>query len=234
MLDTEVLTALLVGAGIALVTSVAVTAFQARLTRRTDTRSASRTSARSLMSAFISERDSDSPGDNFLGEAEMTVMAMTDRKTRDRLRDLIRLLRERSLPELEELSGVNAERARRLLCDHALEVLGAHLRSERLPEVPSNVRTMLSVEEEALRMRSGEATAPSEPITKTAVTERPRHTGGKGGSSGGTARRKTAAKPAPKPAAKASAKTATKIPETETDKAQKKEKENSAFWDDDE
>ncbi|WP_017614581.1 hypothetical protein [Nocardiopsis salina] len=237
MLDTEVLIALLVGAGIALVTSVAVTAFQARLTRRTDTRSASRTSARSLMSTFISERDSDSPGDNFLGEAEMTVMAMTDRRTRDRLRDLIRLLRERSLPELEELSGVDAERARRLLCDHALEVLGAHLRAERLPEVPSTVRTMLSVEEEALRMRSGEAPAPSEPITKSAVAERPRHTGGKGGSGGGgggQTRRRTSAKTASKPAAKGSAKTATKTAETEADKAQKKEKENSAFWDDDE
>lgn len=223
MLDTAVLTALLVGAGIALVTSVVVTAIQSRQIRRTDTRAASRTSARTLMSAFISERDSDGQGENFLNEAEMTVMAMTDRKTRDRLRDLIRLLRERCLPEVEELSGVKADRARRLLCDHALEVLGAHLRNERLPEVPSTVQRMLSIEEEALRMRSGEPSVPSEPITKSPVTERPRHTGGKG-SGTGTARRKGSTKTSGKSSTKTSAKAPAPEPETE----------KSAFWDDDE
>lgn len=223
MLDTAVLTALLVGAGIALVTNVVVTAIQSRQIRRTDTRAASRTSARTLMSAFISERDSDGQGENFLNEAEMTVMAMTDRKTRDRLRDLIRLLRERCLPEVEELSGVKAARARRLLCDHALEVLGAHLRNERLPEVPSTVQRMLSIEEEALRMRSGEPSVPSEPITKSPVTERPRHTGGKG-SGTGTARRKGSTKTSGKSSTKTSAKAPAPEPETE----------KSAFWDDDE
>ncbi|GHD25060.1 hypothetical protein GCM10007147_21910 [Nocardiopsis kunsanensis] len=222
MLDTAVLTALLVGAGIALVTSVVVTAIQSRQIRRTDTRAASRTSARSLMSAFISERESDGQGEHFLSEAEMTVMAMTDRKTRDRLRDLIRLLRERSLPEVEELSGVDSDRARRLLCDHALEVLGAHLRNERLPEVSSTVQKMLSIEEEALRMRSGEAVpAPSKPIDKSSVTERPRHTGGKGSDTGAATRRKGSGKTSGK-----SSKTSAKTPATEP------RTEKSAFWDD--
>lgn len=222
VLDTAVLTALLVGAGIALVTSVVVTVLQARQIRRTDIRAASRTSARNLMSAFISERDSDSQGENFLSEAEMTVMAMTDRKTRGRLRDLIRLLRERSLPEIEELSGVKSDRARHLLCDHALEVLGAHLRTERLPEVPSTVQMMLSVEEEALSMRSGQTPAPSEPTNKGSVTEQSPSTGGKT-SGTGTARRKGTAKSS----GKSPAKTSAKVPDTEA------KTEKSAFWDDD-
>lgn len=224
MLDTAVLTALLVGAGISLATSVVVTALQSRQIRRTDTRAASRTSARNLMSAFISERDSDGQGENFLSEAEMTVMAMTDRKIRDRLRDLIRLLRERSLPEVEELSGVESDRARRLLCDHALEVLGAHLRNERLPEIPSTVQKMLSIEEEALRMRSGEVSVPSEPINKSSVTARPRHTGSKGSDTGTASRRKSSGKTS----GKGSAKTSAKSPATES------KTEKSAFWDDDE
>jgi len=223
VLDTAVLTALLVGAGISLVTSVVVTALQSRQIRRTDTRAASRTSARNLMSAFISERDSDGQGEKFLSEAEMTVMAMTDRKTRDRLRDLIRLLRERSLPEVEELSGVDSDRARRLLCDHALEVLGAHLRHERLPEVTSTVQKMLSIEEEALRMRSGEVSAPSEPINKSSVAARPRHTGSKGSSDAGTAARR---KSSGKTSGKGPAKTSAKSPTTES------KTEKSAFWDD--
>lgn len=223
MPDPEVLVALLLGAAISLATSVVVTAFQARQIRRTDIRASSRSSARSLMSAFIAERDSGGSKENFLTDAEVTVMAMTDRKTRDRLRDLIRLLRERSLPEIEELSGVKSDRARHLLCDHALEVLGAHLRTERLPEVPSTVQTMLSVEEEALRMRSGEEPASGEPINKSSVTERPRHTGGKG-SGTGTARRKGSAKTS----GKSSVKTSAKAPATEP------KTEKSAFWDDDE
>src|SRR5699024_1695025 len=153
--DPEVLVALLLGAAISLATSVVVTAFQARQIRRTDIRASSRSSARSLMSAFIAERDSGGSKENFLTDAEVTVMAMTDRKTRDRLRHLVRLLRGHELPEVQELSGVKADQARELLCDHALEVLGAHLRSERLPEIPTRVRTMLNVEEEALSIRSG-------------------------------------------------------------------------------
>lgn len=217
VLDTPVLVALLLGAVISLVTSVTVTAFQARQIRRTDVRASSRSSARSLMSTFIAERDSGDSKDSFLTEAEVTVMAMTDHKTRDRLRHVIRLLRERELPEVQELSGVKAERARELLCDHALEVLGAHLRSERLPELPSQVRTMLSVEEEALSIRSGEAPQTGEALPKSSVTARPRHTGGKS-----TTRKKPATKPA---APKSAGKSRTAAAEAE------KEKE-SAFWDD--
>ena len=215
---------ILLGAGISLVTSVVVTGLQARHIRRNDIRVSSRSSARSLTSAFIAERDSDGSQESFLAEAELTVMSMTDRKTRDRLRDVIRLLRERNLPEIEELSGVKAERARQLLCDHALEVLGAHLRSERLPEVPSQVRKMLTIEEEALSIHSGETPRPAEPIAKSAVTARPRHTDAKP-----TARKTTKATPA-KAAAKPAAKPATKggrSTATEEEPAK-----DSAFWDD--
>ncbi|MEV2278130.1 hypothetical protein AB0I72_21340 [Nocardiopsis sp. NPDC049922] len=198
MFDDNPLLLILLGAGISLVTSVVVTAVQARLIRRDGVRNASRASARSLTSAFIAERDTQDPNQSFLAEAELTVMAMTDRKTRDRLRDVIRLLRERELPEIEELSGVKSARARQMLCDHALEVLGAHLRAERLPEVPAQIRKMLSVEEEALSIHAGETPKPSEPIAKAQVTARPRHstTGkattrktAKGGAKGGTGAR---------------------------------------------
>lgn len=212
---------ILLGAVISLVTSVVVTGVQARLLRRNDVREASRASARRLTSAFITERDSADSADGFLAEAEITVMSMTDRKTRERLTAVLRLLRERALPELEELSGVKAERARRLLCEHALEVLGAHLRSERLPEMPGEVKQMLRVEEEALSIRSGEKArpvAPAEPITKSQVTARPRHTGSK---PGGTTARKTT-KAAGRSTAKAGAKAEEKEPA----------KEESAFWDD--
>jgi hypothetical protein len=213
---------ILLGAGISLVTSVVVTAVQARLVRRDAIRTSSRASARTLTSAFIAERDSVDGGDSFLAEAELTVMSMTDRKTRDRLRDVIRLLRERALPEIEELSGVRAERSRQLLCDHALEVLGAHLRSEKLPEVPATVRKMLSVEEEALSIHSGETPRPAEPITKSAVTPRPRHTGAKPAT--------PARKPA-KSAAKTPAKPAAKGGRPSSATAEEPAKE-SAFWDD--
>ncbi|WP_047870662.1 hypothetical protein, partial [Nocardiopsis sp. RV163] len=185
-------------------------------------RTSSRASARTLTSAFIAERDSVDGGDSFLAEAELTVMSMTDRKTRDRLRDVIRLLRERALPEIEELSGVRSERSRQLLCDHALEVLGAHLRSEKLPEVPAAVRKMLSVEEEALSIHSGETPRPAEPIAKSAVTPRPRHTGAKTAA--------PARKPA-KSAAKTPAKPAAKGGRSSSAAAEEPAKE-SAFWDD--
>ncbi|NYH52875.1 hypothetical protein HNR06_002464 [Nocardiopsis arvandica] len=227
MLLENPLLLILLGAGISLVTSVAVTGFQARLVRRGDTRTASRASARTLTSAFIAERDMSDSKESFLSEAELTVMSMTDRKTRERLRDVIRLLRERALPEVEELSGVKSERARQMLCDHALEVLGAHLRSEKLPEVPAPVRKMLSVEEEALSIHSGEAPRPGEPITKSAVTARPRHTESAKPASParkntkGAAGRTAAAKPA---AAKGGRSTATADEE--------EPKKESAFWDD--
>src|SRR5699024_9880153 len=155
--------------------------------------------------------------EHFVTEAEVTVMAMTDRRTRDRLRHLIRLLRQRELPEVQELSGVKADRARELLCDHALEVLGAHLRSERLPEIPSQVRTMLNVEEEALSIRSGQAPKTGEALPKSSVTARPRHTGDKS-----TTRKKPASKPAtPKSAGK-----------SRTAAAEAEKEKESAFWDD--
>ena len=216
MLDTEVLVALLLGASISLASSVIVTAVQARQLRRTDIRASSRSSARSLMSAFIAERDAGDSKENFLTEAEVTVMAMTDRKTRDRLRHLVRLLRQRELPEVQELSGVKADRARELLCEHALEVLGAHLRSERLPEVPAEVRTMLNVEEEALSIRSGQTPGSGGSLPKSSVTARPRHTGSKN-----TPRKKSTAKPTPKSAGK-----------SRTAAAEAEKEKESAFWDD--
>ncbi|GAA0987807.1 hypothetical protein [Nocardiopsis tropica] len=224
MLLENPLALILLGAGISLATSVVVTGLQARHIRRNDIRTSSRSSARSLTSAFIAERDSDGRQEGFVAEAELTVMSMTDRKTRERLRDVIRLLRERNLPEIEELSGVKAERARQLLCDHALEVLGAHLRSERLPEVPDPVRRMLTVEEEALSIHSGETPRPVEPIAKSAVTARPRHTDAK------PAARKTAKATPAKPAAKSAAKPAAKGGRS-ADAADGPEKE-STFWDD--
>ena len=221
MLLENPLVLILLGAGISLVTSAVVTGLQARIVRRDDIRASSRTSARALTSAFIAERDSGDNKESFLSEAELTVMSMTDRKTRDRLRDVIRLLRERGLPEIEELSGIKSERARHLLCDHALEVLGAHLRSERLPEIPAPVRKMLSVEEEALSIHSGEAPRPSEPITKSAVTARPRHTGGKTATPARKTTKTTSGKSTAKPAAKSG----------RSASAEGAEKE-SAFWDD--
>lgn len=208
---------ILLGAAISLVTSVVVTGLQARHLRRDEVRAASRASARSLTGAFIAERDSGDDKENYLADAELTVMTMTDRKTRERLRDLVRLLRERTFPEIEELSGVRAERARQLLCEHALEVLGAHMRSERLPDVPPHIRKMLSIEEEALSIRSGEAPRPAEPVAKSSVASRPRHTGSKAGSS---SQRK---------GAKSTAKGSSSRSTTATEEEPKKE---SAFWDD--
>ncbi|MDT0329855.1 hypothetical protein [Nocardiopsis lambiniae] len=222
---------ILLGAVISLVTSVVVTGFQARLLRRNEVREASRASARRLTSTFIAERDSSDTTDGFLAEAEMTVMSMTERKTRERLTSILRLLRERAMPELEELSGVRADRARLLLCEHALEVLGAHLRSERLPETPAEVKQMLRVEEEALNIRSGDKAlpvAPAEPITKSQVTPRPRHTGAKAPSASaasgtsGTSRKNT--KTTGRTTAKSAAKTT-----AATDEQPGKD---SAFWDD--
>ncbi|OLT27970.1 hypothetical protein BJF83_16775 [Nocardiopsis sp. CNR-923] len=220
MLENNPLLLVLLGAAVSLVTSVVVTAVQAQLIRRDGVRNASRSSARSLTSAFIAERDAQDATQSFLAEAELTVMAMTDRKTRDRLRDVIRLLRERELPEIEELSGVKSARARQLLCDHALEVLGAHLRAERLPEVPAQVRKMLSVEEEALSIHAGETPKPGEPIAKAQVTPRPRHN-----ATGKAASRKTAKSSAKSGTTTRSAKSGDTATDAETEK-------DSAFWDD--
>ncbi|WP_049579905.1 hypothetical protein [Nocardiopsis sp. SBT366] len=228
-----------IGAGISLVTSVVVTALHSRQIRRAELRTGTRTSARNLTSAFIAERDGTGDGTDFLREAELTVMSMTDRKARERLSEVVRLLREHDLPEVEQLSGVSAATAKRVLCDHALEVLGAHLRADRLPEVPALMRKMLSVEEEALSIHSGEAPRPSAPIEKSSVTPRPRHTGtakatsgsGSTGGTGGTARKTTkSTRTSAKPSGKGGGRAATAT-EEEPEKPEKKEKE-SGFWDD--
>ncbi len=227
-----------VGAAVSLVTSVTVTALHSRQIRRAELRTSTRTSARNLTSAFIAERDGTANGTDFLREAELTVMSMTDRKTRERLSGIVRLLREHDLPEVEQLSGVSAAAAKRVLCDHALDVLGAHLRADRLPEVPAVMRKMLSIEEEAISIHSGEAPAPSAPIEKSAVTARPRHTGtakgtgntGSTGSTGGTTRKTTkSTKTAAKPTGKSGGRTATTATATADDEEPRKE---STFWDD--
>ncbi|MFV2196773.1 hypothetical protein [Nocardiopsis sp. LOL_012] len=230
MLDNPLLLILL-GACISLVTSVVVTAVQARLIRRDNVRSSSRASARNLTSAFIAERDAQDAKESYLTEAEMTVMSMTDRKTRERLRDVVRLLRERDLPEIEKLSGVPSTRARQILCDHALEVLGAHLRSERLPATPPEIRKMLSIEEEALSIHSGASPQADEPIAKSPVAARPRHTGTKS-----PAARKSGAKGTPTkttPAKSTTAKSGGKNrTATSSEEPTPKDPEHSTFWDD--
>ncbi|GAA1465073.1 hypothetical protein NE857_01605 [Nocardiopsis exhalans] len=227
MLDNTVVL-VVIGASISLVTSVVVTALHARQIRRAELRTSTRTSARNLTSAFIAERDGTADDTDFLRESELTVMSMTDRKTRERLSAVVRLLREHDLPEVEQLSGVSATSAKRVLCDHALDVLGAHLRSDRLPEVPAVMRKLLSVEEEALSIHSGEAPKPSAPIEKSPVTPRPRHTGtAKSPGSGGTARKTTkSTKTAAKPTGKSGGRTTTATTEEEDPKKE------STFWDD--
>jgi hypothetical protein len=224
MLDNTVVL-VVIGASISLVTSVVVTALHARQIRRAELRTSTRTSARNLTSAFIAERDGTADGTDFLRESELTVMSMTDRKTRERLSAVVRLLREHDLPEVEQLSGVSATTAKRVLCDHALDVLGAHLRSDRLPEAPAVMRKMLSVEEEALSIHSGEAPKPSAPIEKSPLTPRPRHTGTAKSTGSGTTRKTTKSTKSPaKPAGKSGGRTATTEEESP--------KKESAFWDD--
>lgn len=213
---------ILLGAVISLVTSAVVTALHAGQMRRAELRAGTRASARHLTSAFIAERETNGDKAEFLSEAELTVMSMTERKTRERLTSVVRLLREHDLPEVEQLSGIGAATAKRVLCDHALDVLGAHLRADRLPEIPTVMRKMLSVEEEALSIRSGEKPKVDTPIEKSSVTARPRHTGS-GGKTAGTR----------KPAAKTtkSTKPAAKKTDESTAPTEGKEKE-STFWDD--
>lgn len=227
ILDNTVVLVLL-GAGISLVTSVVVTTLHARQIRRAELRSGTRNSARNLTSAFIAERDGDGDKAEFLRDAELTVMSMTDRKTRERLTAVVRLLREHELPEVEQLSGVSSATSKRILCDHALDVLGAHLRADRLPEIPAEMRKMLSVEEEALSIHAGDAPKPIAPIEKSSVTARPRHTGSATAKSTPTPRKTTTKTPksGTKPTGKSGRASA---PATE----EKEEKEReSAFWDD--
>ncbi|MBB5998599.1 hypothetical protein [Streptomonospora salina] len=152
----------LTGAGISLVTSVVVTWVQGRQARKGENRVAARESTRELTGLFIAEREGAAENGGTeptpaLAEAEMMSVAITDRRTRERMRAVIRLLRELRLPELQELSGANPAVLRPLLCDHALEVLGSHFRNERLPALPQSVQKMLDVEDEALNIHAGGA-----------------------------------------------------------------------------
>ncbi|TDQ52900.1 hypothetical protein [Actinorugispora endophytica] len=155
----------LAGGATSLVTSAVVTWSQGRFARRAEVRSAVRDSTRQLTGLLIAERDApESASSSTLAEAEILSVTLMDRRTRESVRDVIRLLRECELPELEELSGVRSARARQILCDHGLEVLGAHLRGDKLPAAPDGVRRLLAVETEALNIHAGAApttTAPS-------------------------------------------------------------------------
>ncbi|GLU46513.1 hypothetical protein [Nocardiopsis ansamitocini] len=184
------LTLVLTGAAISLVTSAVVTWLLGRQARQTQDRSAVRDSARRLTAVFIAERDASTAGTEAgspsrLAEAEAVSLALTDRKVRGRIGDVIRLLRESGITELQELSGVRSGRGRSLLCDHALDVLGAHFRGERLPALPEAIRKMLDVENEALGIHSGStlsspvvpsgspvASAEEEPAPAPAVSSR--------------------------------------------------------------
>lgn len=150
----------LTGASISLVTSVVVTWVQGRQVRKGDNRVAARESTRELTGLFIAEREGAAENGGTeptpaLAEAEMMSVAISDRRTRERMRAIIRLLRELRLPELRELADANPAVMRPLLCDHALEVLGSHFRNERLPALPQSVQKMLDVEDEALNIHAG-------------------------------------------------------------------------------
>lgn len=160
----------LTGAGVSLVSSVTVTWLQARHTRKAEARTAARGSTRQLTSLFITERDTPGNGTS-LTEAEVTSVAIADRRTRERVQTLVRLLRELDLPELQELSGTEPQRARHTLCDHALEVLGAHFRGERLPAVPQAVQRMLDVEDEALSIHAGGAPTSTDASSSSSTAE---------------------------------------------------------------
>ncbi|RNL85816.1 hypothetical protein [Halostreptopolyspora alba] len=183
----------LIGAAISLVSSVTVTWLQARYLRRSELRASARESTRQLTSMFIAERDnptdltSKEPSPN-LTEAEMTAAAIADRRTRERVRTLIRLLRELRLPELQELSGLKPERGREVICEHALEVLGAHFRSERIPGLPQQIRKIIDVEDEALNIHANGAGTGS---GDTGGTGQKSEAPAQAGSSGRGARRKS-------------------------------------------
>ena len=149
----------LAGGAVSLVTSATVTWLQGRYARRAEARAASRTATRQLTSLLIAQRDAPESASSrtALAEAELLAATITARRPREAVQEVIRLLSESSLPELEQLSGVPAARARQILCDHGLAVLGAHLRGDRLPQPPETLRDMRSVENEALNIRAGGA-----------------------------------------------------------------------------
>ncbi|WP_017626368.1 hypothetical protein [Nocardiopsis chromatogenes] len=148
----------LTGGAISLASSATVTWLQTRHANRGESRAVARESTRRLTGLFIAERDAALMGEGpsaGLAEAETLAVALADRRTRERIRDAVRLLRELHLTELQELSGQRAAPGRRMLCDHALEVLGAHFRGEKVPAAPQAMQKMLDVEDEALSIRSG-------------------------------------------------------------------------------
>ncbi|MDA2814922.1 hypothetical protein O4J56_30030 [Nocardiopsis sp. RSe5-2] len=148
----------LTGGAVSLASSATVTWLQTRHAYRGEARAATRESTRRLTALFIAERDAALMGEGpsaGLAEAETLAVALADRRTRERVRDAVRLLRELHLTELQELSGQRAAPGRRMLCDHALEVLGAHFRGEKVPAAPQGMQKMLDVEDEALSIRSG-------------------------------------------------------------------------------
>ncbi|WP_420156621.1 hypothetical protein [Nocardiopsis sp. CNT-189] len=231
----------LTGGGICLVSSVTVTWLHSRHVHRGEARTAARESTRQLTALFIAERDAalegGAPTDG-LAEAEMLSIAVADRRVRDRIRAAVRLLRELHLPELQELSGQRPEAGRRMLCDHALEVLGAHYRGERPPAVPQAMQRMLTVEDEALNIHTGGGPAPApapaapaapaaEPAAdkeqeKKAATRKP-----------GRRPRSTASSSAASPAAAAPAATETEerpASRRRTAKSKTKDPEESDFW----
>ncbi|GAA1073585.1 hypothetical protein [Nocardiopsis composta] len=241
----------LTGGGICLVSSVIVTWLHSRHVHRGEARTAARESTRQLTALFIAERDAALEGDgptDGLAEAEMLSIAVADRRVRDRVRAAIRLLRELHLPELQELSGQRPEAGRRLLCDHALEVLGAHYRGEKPPAVPPEMQRMLTVEDEALNIHTGGAPAPAPAAPSTpapAATAEPAADKEKKTATRKPGRRprstSTAASAAPSSAAPSSAApSAGAATETEerpasrrrTAKSKTKDPEESDFWND--
>ncbi|WP_039820600.1 hypothetical protein [Nocardiopsis halophila] len=148
----------LTGGAVSLASSATVTWLQTRHADRGEARATARESIRRLTGLFIAERDAALLGEGpttGLAEAETLAVAIADRRTRERIRNAVRLLRELHLTELQELSGQRAEQGRRMLCDHALEVLGSYFRGEKVPAAPQGMQKMLDVEDEALNIRSG-------------------------------------------------------------------------------
>lgn len=171
---------ILLGAIIALVGSVLATWVQGSLMRRASARDATQSAIHELWRLFIDERESGGTTTDggvttghTLGEAELLTATIADRRTRERVTLVTRLLRECELPEMEELSGMPATRARHVLCAHVLNVLGTQLRNERLPALPETLQSMQRVESEALKIHAGGSPKPrtSEPAnTPTPAT----------------------------------------------------------------
>ncbi|AAZ57002.1 hypothetical protein JCM3263A_22120 [Thermobifida fusca] len=168
----------LAGGAVSLVTSATVTWLQGRYARKAETRAASHTATRQLTRLLIAQRDAaeEAPSTAALAEAELLAATITARRPREAVQEVIRLLRECTMPELEQLSGVPAQQARQLLCDYGLAVLGAHLRGDRLPQPPETVRNIRRVEEEALKIRAGGVSEASAESAESGADEPPAET----------------------------------------------------------